>query len=293
MSIYNKESPHFGSVEVYKEKNPLLYKFATSKAILTGIVAWVVVGFIGWVLIVLGYQTWTTAIIGPAVSAQRVFWALIGDLLWAPPLVALAWRIHFGRPAWTAPKGRWVPGKYYPIFSPYNVVGIAVMVASVTALAGTTYTGVPLTDLAWFLGVMWFGPVVGTIAGVFAPWTRSAVWGVYPGWPPPNWMLIEMVSMSSIPIFYWLLVEGARAKGKSLYPPMIVAMVLTNLEQRFVASVLTDVIEYPIPALYASFAGQISRAITDIVVYLIAFLAAEAVLATVVGTKREQKARAQ
>jgi hypothetical protein len=70
---------------------------------------------------------------------------------------------------------------------------------------------------------------------------------------------------------------------------MIVAMILTNLEQRFVASVLTDVIEYPIPALYASFAGQISRAITDVVVYLIAFFAAEAVLETVVGTKREQK----
>jgi len=96
--------------------------------------------------------------LGVAGSPQREVAYLIGAwVLFWPWTILFVQAWYRGDPELAAPLGRYVPGTIYPLFSVYNIAGIAIASGFTVATAGISYGGLDLTYFSDPFCINFFG----------------------------------------------------------------------------------------------------------------------------------------
>ena len=200
------------------EPGSLMHSFTTSDK-----VKWMVLGYV--ILSgVIGVTIWTIwnggALFNPAYgihqSPEREFHRLVNCLLLYPPMTLLAVWYHYRHPRWTAPRGKYVAGKKYALFAPYNIVAIAILIAFSNVLGQVlSGGGVDLGLVSFSFGASFFGAWPGGVGIGIGNFFRSLLFGQQAGLGMFSAGLWDIGTCAGGAMVAWRILEPARARGES------------------------------------------------------------------------------
>lgn len=165
---------------------------STSKKIVGGELAWLAIGLISVAFITLTDNP-ASPILGVASSPARIAYFSDFAFLVTVPIALLGIYSISRYEQFRAPPGRYVPGRHYSIFSPYNLAAMGIIAALYAA--GGVFTAVTNFDIvaavtAFAAGM--FAPVVAFVAIIVGGFIRFALTG------------IAFVNPAAVPAFIFL-----------------------------------------------------------------------------------------
>lgn len=167
--------PYWGSLPY--EKGSLKYTFATSRTVQLAIYAYVLISTVGGYIAMYLIYAPQTPLLGIWGSPERTLYRFFLSLLFYPPLFLWAFHYFFRRPMWCAPRGKYVPGKVFPLLSTYNVVVIALMASFCMALGWSLMSIVDLTMMSFTLPTAFFAVWPGALGSGLGNLLRVVFYG--------------------------------------------------------------------------------------------------------------------
>ena len=173
-----------------------------------------VIGFAIWS--VWNGGAWYNPALGIAGSPEREFHRFISCLLLYPPVTVWAVWYHYQHPRWTAPRGKYVPGHKYPLFSAYNIVSIAILIAFCNVLGQVlSGGGVDLGLVSFSFGASFFGAWTGGTGIGIGNFFRSLLFGQQAGLGMFSAGLWDIGTCSVGAAVAWRILEPARLRGEN------------------------------------------------------------------------------
>lgn len=200
------------------EPGTMMHTFTTSRTVKMGIYGFVLLSA------VIGVALWTLwnggALYNPAYgiarSPEREFHRFISALLLYPPVTLWAVWFHYQHPKWTAPRGKYIAGRKYPLFAAYNIVAIAILIAFSNVLGQVlSGGGVDLGLVSFSFGASFFGAWAGGTGIGIGNFFRSLLFGQQAGFGMFSAGLWDIGTCSVGAALAWWILEPARAQGKS------------------------------------------------------------------------------
>jgi len=225
------------------------YAWFTSRRMTMALIIWAIVGNAAWLGLNLMWKPWSTEILGYVGSPQRNWAVPILTWLQCPPVFLLVIQNWLKHPEWTAPRGRYTPGRIYPLFSAYNIVGIALIAAAMTA---SGFIVSPLFDLpiffAW-IASFYFNPWIAGLGCGTSIFLRSIIWGGsgIPFALGNQWM--DTWAYSTIGLLTLHILEPRRGTGIRLTPYYALVVIMSQVVQRIMGTFLFIYYSTPMPAL--------------------------------------------
>ena len=202
-------------------------KKVTAALLIYWAIAWIVAA---WLL--LTYKPWSTEVLGFAGDPARSFMCPIISLIECPPLFLFVIHQWMKHPEWMAPRGKYTPGRIYPLLGPYNVVGIVIIMA---AMIASGFIVSPLFDLpiffAW-IASFYLNPWIAGWGTGLSILFRQIIWGGFSPLFAFGLAFFDWWAYSTISLVFYYVVERARAQGKRLLPYYVLIVILANLIQR-------------------------------------------------------------
>lgn len=198
------------------EKGTFMHTFTTSRNLKIGIYAYILLSA------VIGVAFWTLynggALYNPAYgiarSPEREFHRVVSAALLYPPVTLWAVWYHYQHASWTAPRGKYVKGRGYPLFSAYNIVAIAMLIAFSNVLGQVlSGGGVDLGLVSFSFGASFFGAWAGGTGIGVGNFFRSLLFGQQAGLGMFSAGLWDIGTCSVGAAVAWRILEPARAKG--------------------------------------------------------------------------------
>lgn len=233
-----------------KEKGQ--YEWFTSRKVTIALAVWAVIGNGAWLVLQFMWKPWSTEVLGYVGAPAREWSTPIMTMLQCPPIFFLVIQNWMKHPEWMAPRGRYTAGRKYPLFSAYNIVGIALIAAAMTA---SGFIVSPLFDLpiffAW-IASFYFNPLIAGLGCGASIFFRNIIWAGR-GIPYAfaiSWMDTWAYSTISLITFYIL--EKRRGTGLGMVPYYALTVAMSQIVQRIMGTFFFIYYSTPIPALYAS-----------------------------------------
>jgi len=197
------------------EPGSLMYTFTTSNKVRMAVLAYVilsgVIGVIFWTFW-RGGALWGP--LGIAASPERQFHRFVNCLLLYPPMTLFAVWYHYRHPKWTAPRGKYVEGRKYPLWASYNIVAIAILIAFSNVLGQVlSGGGIDLGLVSFSFGASFFGAWPGGVGIGIGNLFRSLLFGQQAGLGMFSAGLWDIGTCSLGAIVAWRILEPARALG--------------------------------------------------------------------------------
>jgi hypothetical protein len=242
---------------------------------------WTIVGWVVQGLAMIVLQPWGEGL-GVAESPARNVWLAVFTW-WVPrlPLALLGASIVAKHEKWLAPRGRYVEGQEYPIFSTYTYAAIGFMTALFVATGAVSWQVFDLAAAAAAIATIYFNPIVGWFAVWLGGSLRTVLFAA--GGNPLTWFtaigLYDGTTWLWIGIAYWWLRDKWR--DKNILQPIVVWTVGYVL-WRGIYELDYLVWLYPMPGLWATILwwwGQFLP--TSTISALAGLIASEALIRTI------------
>ncbi len=167
-------------------------------------VIWQIVAIVVWLIVFFVVQPWGDKLGVPA-SPQRITLFLIMDF-WVLklPITLFFASIVAENDRWLAPRGRYVEGKKYPVFSTYIYTAIAFMAALFAVSGVLNFQLFDLPALPAVISITFFNPVI----GFFTLWLGGVIRAlVFGSGNPVQWFLSiglgDGATWIGLGVFYW------------------------------------------------------------------------------------------
>ncbi len=165
---------------------------------------WLVVAVVVWIVVYAVTAPYGSKLGVPQSPQRQTLWLIMDFWVLKLPLVLLAASYIVSHEDWLAPRGRYVEGKEYPVFSTYIYTAIAFMAAlfAVAGIVNFQLFDVPAGPAV--LSVTVFNPIV----GFFTLWLGGVIRAlVFGSGNPVQWLLAIGLSDGAtwivIGLFYW------------------------------------------------------------------------------------------
>jgi len=154
----------------------------------------------------------------------------------APPLFLLVIHQWMKHPEWMAPRGRYIPGKEYSLFSGYNLVGIAIIAAAMTA-SGLICS--PLFDLpiffAW-IASFYFNPWIAGWGTAISIFLRYTIWEGNSPIYSFGAAYFDFWAYSTISLLTLYILEPRRGRGIKMLPYYALVVIMSQVVQRILGT---------------------------------------------------------
>jgi len=122
--------------------------------------AWLIVGIVAYFYVLGVFTPWSWEPLGVPQSPLRTLYGYVCYLgIWAS-LTMLMFSYSASKPRWMAPRGQYIEGQTYKVWSPYRLVGIAVTAAMFAAAGIFRYEMFDLCALPAAISAIYFDPIV-------------------------------------------------------------------------------------------------------------------------------------
>jgi hypothetical protein len=165
---------------------------------------WWAVAVIVWLAVYIITAPYGTKLGVPSSPQRQTLWLIMDFWVLKLPMVLLAASYVASRNNWLAPRGRYVEGKEYPVFSTYIYTAIAFMAAlfAVSGIVNFQLFDVPAGPAT--LAITVFNPIV----GFFTLWLGGVIRAlVFGSGNPVQWLLAIGLSDGAtwivLGLFYW------------------------------------------------------------------------------------------
>lgn len=171
-------------------------KLPTSKTIISGTLIWLALGIISVTVV-----TYTLYPPGPTMGVANspirlAFWYQY-VLLAEVPLSIFFIYLFTRDVRFRAPPGRYVEGRNYPIFSPYNLAAMAIIAAMYAGISVfTAISNFDLVAAVTAFSAVFFGPIVPFVAVIVGGLIRGGLGGLSFITPPPGWAAFALSDAS-------------------------------------------------------------------------------------------------
>ena len=195
-----------------------MYTFTTSRSVRLIVYGYIllsaVIGF--WFYTFWRGGAWYDPALGIAGSPEREFHRLVSCLLLYPPVTLWAVWYHYQHPMWTAPRGKYVTGRKYPLFAAYNIVSMAVLIAFCNVMGQVlSGGGIDLGLVSFSFGASFFGAWAGGTGIGVGNFFRSLLFGQQAGLGMFSAGLWDIGTCSVGAAVAWRILEPARLKGET------------------------------------------------------------------------------
>jgi len=269
--------------------------FWLSRKVYYALIAWLILGSATLIGAILYYEPWTTRL-GVGLSPLRYPLEALWSFGVTVPLTFVCVHYFVRHNEWLAPRGSYVPGRKYKIWTTERYVAIAISCAFFV-MCGVASPGASI-DFPW-AGVTFASVYYGVIEGVIGVGflgfiLRGLVWGLS---PRTLWLFWNDCALNAlIAVFYRGVIEkNEREKGgiwKNEGFIFAIYVVYHYLAYWFCWQSARNIIMYPVPELWARYAYVFTWwTATGIASAAVAFLVTRQLIKVVERRQRESMER--